>query len=183
MIGSLLVFGFVLISVITAFAFYFNYVWIKLSVLALLFIWSSSVFFLLTNYEGWPSKGDYPRSRVIAIEVVDPTQIAPGRIFVWVYHVNQVVKKFYEYNPDDTPRGYEIPYTEAAANSFKKAGDKLEKGFIIYMGKNEGEEGFGDGEGSGNIGGDGGGGDLTFPYERDKPPIEAINPQKLMPAK
>lgn len=164
MIGSLLVFGFVFISVLVAFALYFNrFLWLKFIALTLLFAWSSSVFFLLHNYEGWPTGADYPRSRVVSIQVIDPTQIAPGRIFVWVYHINQVNKKFYEFNPDDTPRVYEIPYAEEKGDAFKKANDLLEKGYVIYIGK---QEGFGDDEG-----------------ERDKPSIEAIDPQKLLPPK
>jgi len=183
MIGSLLVFGFVLISVIVAFAFYFNrFLWLRFLTLALLFAWSSSVFFLLYNYEGWPTSGDYPRSRVVSIEVLDPTPVSPGRIFVWVYHVNQVNKRFYEYNPDGIPRAYEIPYVESKGDVFKKAEQLLEKGFVIYIGKNEGE-GFSEGENGEGEGTGGTGGDLKFPYERGKPPLEAINPQNLMPQK
>jgi len=183
MIGSLLVFGFILISVIVAFAFYFNrQLWLRIATLALLFAWSSSVFFLMHNYEGWPTAQDPPKTRIVSIEVLDPTEVTPGKIFVWGYHVRQLEKKFYEYNPDYTPRVYEIPYEEEKGDVFKKAKALLEDGYILYFGKNEGIEGF-ESEGSAGGKGTGGVGDQFLQYDVDAPSIEAINPQNLMPSK
>jgi len=179
---SLLVIGYIVISTFVSFAFYFSkYIQLRFIAIFLLFAWSSSVFFLLHNYEGWPTKSDYPRSRIISIEINEPTETSAGRIFVWVYHVNKVNKRFYEYNPDDTPRAYELEYNKDKADKMRKAKSYLEKGFTLYIGKNiEGAEG---GEPTGkkpNNSVEGDVGSFEIPYETDKPPIEAINPRSLM---
>lgn len=181
MLGSLLVFGFIVIALISALALYLNWISLKFLAVTSLFFWASASFFFMNNYSGWPTLEIAPRSQIVSVEVKEPSDTQDGKIFVWVYHVNVLHKLFFIYNPEDIPRVYEIPYTKDSEKAFKKTKEMLEKGYIVYFG--------GDGEKATNdmsetkIPGDGvspDDGDLLIPYEKDRPKIEALNPRKLL---
>lgn len=179
MIGSLLVAGFIIISLIGSITLYLNWLPLKFITAGILFIWSSSVFFISYNYEGWPTHEEYPRSQIIGIEVVEPSKENNGKIFVWVYHVNVLSKYFYEYNPENTPRVYDIEFSDEKGKAFTKAKEFLEKGYVLYIGKANDLEN-GDGVSASVESTNALDGDVLIPYEPGKPNIEALNPRKAL---
>jgi hypothetical protein len=181
MVGNLLVFGFLLVALLTALALYSNWISLKFISVTTLFIWASASFFVMNNYAGWPTSENAPRSEIVSVEVREPTDTEEGKIFVWVYHVNVLHKYFFEYNPENVPRVYQIPYTKDSNKAFKRTKELLEKGYVVYFG---GENTKSDGDmtetklpGDGTDPGDG---DLLIPYEKDRPKIEALNPRKML---
>jgi len=168
-----------MISILLAVTLYFNNIYLKFVSTGIFFIWSSSVFFLMHNYEGWPTLENPPKADLVYVEVIDPTDTSPGHIFYLSYNLEVANKSFYEYNPPSTPRLHEIPYTDKSGKAFKKAKEMLEKGFSVIIGEDgspggkEGEPGTDPTKGEGDS-------DLSILYDDKKPPLKALNPRKRL---
>ena len=163
----------VLLAVLLGLSFYFP----KIRILAYItvtgmFILASTLYFTMENYKGWPTDTEFNDVSVIAIDIQEPNQEAnfEGAIYVWlqekVAYSNELL-----YNPgNNVPRAHYIKYTEQSSKSFAKAKDLLKRGYAVTMGKKSKELG----EVAPRSG------DFDFEYEKDKPIIQAINPQNLM---
>lgn len=171
MLGSILVFGFIVITLAISLAFYYVNFQFRFLSLLLLFAWSSFSFFLIPNYEGWPTSKEYPYVKVISIEVREDIE----KIFVLAYDVSGTEYRFWVYNPSENPRNYSIPYTEKSKKAFNKAKEALGNGYEVFLNApNETITDIETKKSSGTVPGEG---DLLLPYETDKPAILAENPR------
>lgn len=182
MLGSLIVFGCLLLTLIIAISLYYNRTVISFVLLTVLVIWSSLSYFLAYNYAGWPSHEHFPKSQIVSANVIEPKGSEKGHIYIWVYHLEKGEKHFWEFNPENTPRAYEIPYTEQSGKAFAKVQKQLEDGFVV-IGGGENSDG-GEGELTGDPAKDalvGTGGDkYLIEYDPHMPPLQSINPQQLL---
>lgn len=180
MLGSILVLGCMVMAALLAVSIYYQKSVINFILVTFLFLWSSSSYFFASNYEGWPAKGNFPKSQVVGIQIIQPTNTEKGRIFVWVYHVGLAEKRFFEYNPKDTPRAYEIPYTEQSGKGFNQALEMLQNGNVLFMNAETGATPTGEQGEAADKKGTQGGDKYNIIYDVHMPPIEVINPRDIL---
>lgn len=179
MLGSILVMGCMIIVILLSLSIYYQKSIINFILIMFLFFWSSFSYFFANNYEGWPSKENFPKSQVVGIQIIQPTNIEQGRIFVWVYHIGLTNKRFFEYNPKNIPRAYEIPYTKESEKSFKEALELLQNGNLLFMNAGSEDAAPGTGRNSGKQGTKRGN-KYNIIYDIHMPPIEVINPRDIL---
>lgn len=183
MLGSLLVTGSLLFAGLLAIFMYYNRTYVAFILVALFFGWSSLSYFFSNDYMGWPANGKLPRSQVIAISVTQADQNnAKGKIHIWVMHIEKTDNSFWKYNPEDTPRAYNIPYTDKSQKAFAKAQEMLQDGNLVFVG-GEMPETIGEGKEAGpDVQKNGGPSKDKYNiiYDADMPPIDVVNPRALI---
>lgn len=111
----------------------------KTIVLSIVILTLASVtFFSVSTYRGFPVDGDLPidKQELLFAVVVPPTKHLEGKIFLWLkksvspVNVLEEVLFFIE-KRGDTPRAYQIPYTDENAKAINKGVKAKKNGKVV----------------------------------------------------
>lgn len=156
-------------------------VFLKLVVVTYLFLTSSAIYFSFETYKGWPSQEKITKAILVGVEIVQPTDINEGAIYLWVYDESaetSLFEKLFSYKPKGpTPRAYSIPYSENAKGKFEEAKKQLELGATIELTSGEESPEIEQEQGNGNKEGNANASDVE---DYETPSIRIVPPNEIL---
>ena len=115
--------------------------WIRLSLIFAGFWAASAYYFHIDTLRGYPTSEDVKEARMVAIEVIKPSEKDVGGIYIWAFEKEKErtwLDQVYGINSSfETPRSFRLPYTKENERKYSNLKKKMKEGNIVVKQKSK----------------------------------------------
>lgn len=128
-----IVISFLLFAIFGSLSLIYNNLFVKTTLVVLLFLCCNMMWFIARDYKGWSFDGNPEQAVLYSINIIEPTPDDKGAIYYWATPLSN---DSFLYAPSKgEPRSYFIEYSVDNKKKFQEAKNQLEGGMIVMVGE------------------------------------------------